>query len=256
MIKEYISKVIGNKNTKAIITLKNRLFPRNEPQYKIQFYSQFFSKNNLVFDVGANMGNRVKLFLQIGAKVVAVEPQKSCIRQLQDEFGKRIIIVKKGCGAKEEVKDFYISETDVLSSFSEDFIKKTKDGRFSCHKWEQKDSIELTTLDILISQYGMPEFIKIDVEGYEPEVLKGLTKKVPYISFEYIVPELKENLIKCIELINDMNPNAFYNYSMGESFVLSGEWVNKENFLQIISATDFDSKTDFGDVYVRNLENF
>jgi len=252
MLKEISSKIIGDQNTYALVRLKNRLFPHKEPQYKIDFYSQFFSKGDLVFDIGANMGNRIRPFLQIGAKVIAVEPQKLCVKQLEKEFGKRITIVQKGCGSKEEVKDLYISQTHVLSSFSKNFINKTKEGRFSIHEWEQKDRIELTTLDKLIDQYGVPKFIKIDVEGYEPEVLRGLTKHVPCFSFEYIVPELKDNLIACIDLVGTMNPNAYYNYSMGESLVFADNWVDKQTFLQIINAEDFDTRTDFGDVYVRN----
>jgi FkbM family methyltransferase len=257
-LKEGIEKVIGHQNTEALVTLKHKLgFPHKEPQYKIDFYSQFFSKGDLVFDVGANMGSRVRTFLQIGAKVIAVEPQAPCVKQLQREFGRSItkgdlIIVQKGCGAKEEVKDFYICETaHVKSSFSEKYINRNKDGRYSMYDWQQKESIELTTLDKLIEQYGVPKFIKIDVEGYEPEVLRGLTKKVPCLSFEYLVPELRDNLNTCMDMISTICPKAYYNYSIGESFVLDGKWVDKETFLKMANAKDFDTK-DCGDVYVRS----
>jgi len=138
------------------------------------------------------------------------------------------------------------------STFSEKFINRTKDARHSKYSWQQKESIELITLDKLIDQYGIPKFIKIDVEGFEPEVLRGLTKRVPYLSFEYQVPELKDNLIACMNLISAINPNAYYNYSTAESLEFAGNWVDKETFLQ--NAENFHTKTEFpqGDVYVRN----
>lgn len=252
MVKEVISTIVGRQNADVIAGLKKRLFPQKEPQYKIDFYSQFFWRNDLVFDIGANMGNRVRPFLQIGAKVIAVEPQKSCWKHLKNEFGNKITIVKKGCGAREEVKDFYISETNVLSSFSTEFIKATQGERFSDHEWKEKDEVELTTLDNLIQQFGIPQFIKIDVEGFEPEVLKGLSHKVPYISFEYIVPELRKNALLCIEMLSAINPGATFNYSMGESLVLAGDWLGKEEILNMISSEEFAEKSDFGDIYVRN----
>ena len=59
-------------------------------------YQSFVNKNDLCFDVGANMGNRISPLLQIGAKVVAVEPQQQCCRFLQLKFGKKITIVPRG----------------------------------------------------------------------------------------------------------------------------------------------------------------
>jgi FkbM family methyltransferase len=252
MIIKFLSKLLGHQNVKTLSLLRRRLLPIKEPQFKINFYQQFFTKGDLVFDVGANDGNRTRPFLEIGAKVIAVEPLSSCYRHLKREFGNKVVVINKGCGAKEEVKDFYVCDLDVLSTFSEEFINTTNKARFSEQKWDRKERKEIITLDKLIEQYGLPQFIKIDVEGFEPEVLKGLRQKVPYLSFEYTVPELKKNIVECVEMLSSINSNALYNYSMEETLVLAGDWLTKEKILQLIDTDEFAIKADFGDIYVKN----
>src|SRR5688572_28540682 len=57
-------------------------------QQMLEFYRQFLAPGELCFDVGANVGNRVKIFLKPGARVVAVEPQRECVRTLRAAFGR------------------------------------------------------------------------------------------------------------------------------------------------------------------------
>ena len=87
----------------------------------------------------------------------------------------------------------------------------------------------MTTLDKLIEKYGEPVFIKIDVEGFELEVLKGLTRPVKLLSYEYTVPEQIDRVIECMEQIQKVNPKIECNYSIGESmdFALE-EWQSPE----------------------------
>ena len=65
----------------------------------------------------------------------------------------------------------------TISTMSDKWIK---DGRFSNdYKWTKTQLVAVTTLDDLIKEYGSPKFCKIDVEGFEYPVLKGLTKPIP-----------------------------------------------------------------------------
>lgn len=215
------------------------------------FYAQFVAANDLCFDVGANIGNRIGPLLELGARVVAVEPQKECYEVLNENFGNRIEIVKKGLSGKEGKEDFYISDVNVVSSFSPEFIKAMKGGRFRKFKWKEKIEVEMTTLDVLINRFGSPRFIKIDVEGYELEVLKGLSNPVAMISFEYTVPELLDNVVKCIEQIEKTGAVHEYNYSVGESMDFElNTWLSIEKMKNHISEKGF-SETLFGDVYCR-----
>lgn len=214
------------------------------------FYSQFVSAGDLVFDVGANVGNRVQVFLEIGCKVVAVEPQQECINELRKKFGNSIEIVEKGLGENEEQKTLYISDTSTISSLSEEWINSVKESRFSRHQWNKTVQIELTTMEALISKYGLPKFCKIDVEGYELDVLKGLKQTVPSISLEYTVPEQTTKLLECIEYCNRLNPAYTYNYAAGEEMELQLKtFCSYSEFKKLVQDKTFQD-TGFGDIYI------
>lgn len=239
---------------------KNSLLNKNEEEQESEetlalrkiFYSQFLKSGELCFDVGANVGNRIEPMLQIGAKVIAVEPQKKCYEILNKKFGDRITIVTKGLSDKEEVKEFYISDATTISSFSKEWIDKVKETRFKYYAWNKVEKVEMTTLDNLINQYGLPAFIKIDVEGYELEVLSGLTKKVKFISFEYTVPEQTDKAIACLQKLIEINPVLTGNFSVGESMQLEkNNWMNAQEMLAFIQSKDF-IDTGFGDIYIQN----
>jgi FkbM family methyltransferase len=216
------------------------------------FYRQFVQKGALCFDVGANIGNRIEPLLSIGARVVAVEPQSSCYTFLEYKYGKQIEIVTKGLGEAEGVQEFHISESSAISSFSKDWINAVKEERFSSSNWDKSVEVEMTTLDKLIEQYGTPCFIKIDVEGFELNVLRGLSQPIKMISFEYTVPEQTEQAVKCIDQIEKNGGAIQCNYSIGESMHLEfAEWQSPESFKHFLSSDEF-IRTRFGDIYVRN----
>ncbi len=217
------------------------------------FYSQFVKSNDLVFDVGANIGNRTQPMLNIGAKIVAIEPQEKCYQILEKKFGSQIEIIKMGLGEKEESKDFYIADAHTISSFSTEWIESVKKSRFKDYKWSEPIKIKMTTLDHLISNYGTPKFIKIDVEGFEYEVLKGLTQPIDIISFEYTVPEQTQNIFNCLNQIEKYNRNIECNFSTAESMEFSLiEWLSIDEFKNLIKSSEFIS-TGFGDLYVRKI---
>src|SRR5271157_163822 len=149
-----------------------------------EFYSQFMSSKDVVFDIGANIGNRTRVFAELAGLVVAVEPQESCWEVLKTEFGgnRRVIPIREAAGAKEGTG--YLQLSGVLSSLSPSWIDAVKkSGRFSCHSWGDPYPVGMTTLDRLIKIFGVPSFVKIDVEGYEFEVLKGLSSPVGALSY-------------------------------------------------------------------------
>ena len=159
-----------------------------------EFYrNEITSLPCLVFDIGANVGNRTKVFRDIGWSVVAVDPQKSCCAALAECFAgdSNVKIVNKAIGEQPGMAQMYISSADVLSSLSKEFIEKTSSsGRFQESWWDRQEEVEIVTLEQLISEHGVPKFIKIDVEGFEHKVLDGARKLlcsrlVRYIEFEF-----------------------------------------------------------------------
>jgi FkbM family methyltransferase len=262
MIKKILKYFISDYISYRIRALKKTWFPSEKEKKRLKqdeenvkkrkfFYGSFIEKDDLCFDVGANVGNRIIPLIEIGAKIIAVEPQELCCKILKYKFGKRIRIIKKGIGAKESIEDFYLSDATVMSSFSIDWINAVKADRFKANTWTKIAKVEMTSLDMLIEKYGLPKFIKIDVEGYELNVLKGLTKPIDFISFEYTVPEQTNNAIKCLVQIENNDKNIECNYSIGESmeFVLS-EWLSVEKMKECIVSKEF-IESGFGDIYVR-----
>lgn len=252
-MKKLIKKVFGDYEMHVV----KSLFRSKEEKELIKKRSDFYmkilsSKDDIYFDVGANYGNRIEPIIGRINNIIAIEPQPACIKFLKRKYGNKITIVPKGLGKIEETKTMYISNAHTLSSFSKEWIEATKDsGRFSQYTWEEEKQIEMTTLDILINKYGQPKFIKIDVEGFELDVLQGLSQVVEYLSFEYTIPERKESIINCIDRINEIskNNNVVFNYSIGESMEWALEkWISPQEMKEEIERKSF-INSKFGDIY-------
>lgn len=220
-----------------------------------KLYSSFFTnEHDLYFDVGANMGNRIEPLVNMGIKIVAVEPQQSCVDFLNKKYADRIVVVPKGLSEKEGVLDMFIADESTISSFSQEWIESTKSsGRFKRNNWDKKVQVEITTLDKVIADHGHPKFIKIDVEGFELNVLKGLSSPVEYISYEYVMPERKQAVVDCMEQILKIagDKKVAFNYSIGESMDLFfTDWIDEQQMRAEIDSKRF-LKSSFGDVYAK-----
>jgi len=232
------------------INMENKIITLFSKSERRAFYRQFIKSGDLCFDVGANIGNRTVIFLELGAKVIAIEPQKKCYEKLIKRFGNKIELVKKGLGEKESVEKLYVSELSAISSFSKEHIDVMKEDRFKGTNWNSSVDIEMTTLDALLDKYGTPVFCKIDVEGYEYDVLKGLSKPLKTLSLEYIVPENLQVLTNCINHLNKLG-NIECNYSFAEKMNLSlSTWISGKEMLNYIQTKEF-LDTSWGDIYVR-----
>lgn len=257
ILKERLRKSLSPRLFHKLITVKNTVFPTKEyrqtREYEkrlFHFYRRFVQPGDLVFDVGANYGNRVKIFLQLKADVIAIEPQPVCVKFLTEMFGKKIRLVAKGLGDKEGTLDFYLSKDSTLSTFSREWVEIISPGRFAGSLYNGKISVPITTLDQMIAEYGNPAFIKVDVEGFEEQVISGLHYKIKNLSFEYIVPEKISSIIRCINHLGTLG-DLEVNYSAGESLEMALEqWMDKQTFEAYLASADF-LKSSAGDIYIR-----
>ena len=216
---------------------------------RLSFYQEFIEEGDLCFDIGANIGNRTQVFLALGARVVAVEPQKECAKLLELRFGNRINLVNRALGKKEGVGEIFISETSEISSLSREWISEVSKTRFKDKRWSQSEQVQLSTLDKLIDIYGVPKFCKIDVEGFEEEVLMGLSQPIPIISFEYTVPERFTSINNCLDRLTQIGEFEC-NYTMGEIMKLeSDSWISKEALINRMD--ELSTSSLFGDIYIR-----
>lgn len=221
-----------------------------------QFYAHLMGSGDLVFDVGANLGNRVEVFLRTGANVVAFEPQKFCRRHLEEKFSGNQALKIEGCalGAEKGVATIYLSEAHTVSTLSTDWIEKAKvTNRFEGVEWNGRDEVPLETLDSMIEKYGDPAFVKIDVEDYEYEVLRGLTRPLKSLSLEFAA----ESLLKTIQCLDHMErlQSCKYQISIGESmeFFLSS-WQGVDFIKQQLEELVKEEPLVWGEVYVRRSE--
>jgi len=213
-----------------------------------EFYSRFLKPGDLVFDIGANVGPRVKVFLHLGCRVIAVEPQAFCAAVLKRAFGSRITTMN--CAASDSVgsAQFYVGETQVLSSMSEEWMKRTvESGRFAGHRWGPARTVQTTTLDVLCNEFGRPAFAKIDVEGHEEPVLRGLSVPIRLVSFEFTFEHMHA-AFACLDRLEQIGSYRF-NYSPYETMEFQlAEWVKLADIRVLLSGI---GDGGWGDVYAQ-----
>jgi FkbM family methyltransferase len=161
---------------------------KKQQSREVAFYSALFPPGSLCFDVGANLGQKTEVLLDCGARVISVEPNPLCHPTLKHLFGsnKKCEIVLSAVGSTNGFIDLHVHSTDATASVRPDWDKQV----FGMDRGTTSVKTPIATLDNLIERYGRPDFLKIDVEGFEIEVLSGLSSLVPLLSFEYHAAEI------------------------------------------------------------------
>ncbi len=240
--------------------MKKQKLKMAEVRENIKFFSQFIKKGNLCFDIGANNGSLVEIFAELGGKVVAVEPQKENMLVMQKKFknNRNIILLQKALAEKDGQGELLICDHSDCSTMSKDWLSAvTGSGRLPTDqvKYQGTQPVDFITLDSLIQQFGMPDFCKIDVEGYEYNVLKGLSQPINSLSFEF-TPEFLDPSINCIKHLSKLGEFEF-NYSVMKTLKFAlPQWVSSKEMSNILLNTSFKISTGpAGDVYARNCNN-
>jgi FkbM family methyltransferase len=220
-----------------------------------RLYAPFVAREALCFDIGAHAGNRVRCWRGLGARVVAVEPQPDFVRILERLFGNdpavSIVPIAVGCEAGEA--DLLVSErTPTVTTLSRDWIERIgASPSFRGIAWRKGPTVPVTTLDALIAQFGVPAFVKIDVEGLELAVLEGLSQPVRALSFEYL-PAARDVAAACIDRLCALGRYRF-NWSVGETHrLVESKWLDAETMRKRLSTLPENARS--GDVYALRVE--
>lgn len=217
-----------------------------------RLHRSFLSAGDLAFDIGSHVGDRVASFRRLGCRVVAVEPQPLLVRVLRRLHGgdPAVTVVDAAVGAAEGRLDLHLNLANpTVATGSAAFIAAA-DGapRWEGQRWTATVPVPVTTLDALVARHGVPAFVKIDVEGLELDVLRGLSRPLPALSFEFttIQPAVA---LACIERCARLGDYAF-NAALGETQALvHAEWLDADAMRDWLRALPPEANS--GDVYAR-----
>ena len=217
-----------------------------------RFYSQFLGKGDLAFDVGAHVGDRVRTWRQLGARVVAIDPQPSMANVLRRLFGRDsdVTIEQLAVGATPGRATLHVNTgAPTLSTLSSQWMSAVQaDSRFHGTRWDETVEVDVTTLDTLIARHGVPKFCKIDVEGFELDVLNGLTRPVDALSFEYI-PVAKASAQACLRRLATLGPYRFRSSRVETMQWVERDWLSAEEMVERLEALPLMDRS--GDVYAQ-----
>ncbi|MEJ8562540.1 FkbM family methyltransferase [Yoonia sp. GPGPB17] len=214
--------------------------------------ARFVTKGDLAFDIGAHVGDRTGSFLRLGATVVAAEPQPHIFRALRLLYGKcdRANLHQTAVGAEPGKLHLHVNtDNPTITTASSDLIAAARRStQWEGQVWDSRITVNTITLDALIAQYGVPDFVKIDVEGHELEVLKGLTHRPPALSFEFTTIQ-KDVALDCLTQMRHLGDYEF-NVSLGEDHAfVNPDWADAPTLQSQIARLPM--RANSGDVFAR-----
>jgi len=218
---------------------------------QVDFYRRLLTglrQGDLIFDIGANEGFKTDLFLRLGARVVAIEPDETNQSILRERFvrfrlvRRPLVIVGKAVSDKSALETMWIdgpgSAVNTLSQKWASTLKgnKARHAHGNCGlDFTRSKIVETMTVEQLISAHGVPIFIKIDVEGYELNVIRSLRRPVPYLSFEVNLPEFRSEGLQCVEILRRLATAGKFNYAVDcEQGLALERWLSADEFLHVL----------------------
>jgi FkbM family methyltransferase len=238
-----------------MMTNRDALAAREE---ELDFYRNLlcgFRKGDLIFDIGANVGKKTDIFLRLGARVVAVEPDEQCQSVLKEKFlkfrlaARPLVIIGKAISDKQTRETMWVdgpgSALNTLNTKWVEVLRADKtrfENTGDSLTFAQQKDVETLTLEQLFSGEGVPFFVKVDVEGYERSVLRGLKRPIPFLSFEVNLPQFLPEAKECVHLLAELDAQGKFNFAADcRRGLLLDHWMGPHDFLQVLNTVTQES---------------
>jgi FkbM family methyltransferase len=144
----------------------------------------------LIFDVGLHNGEDTEFYLKKGFRVVGIEADPVLAEGCRKRFASavasgQLIIVNKAVGPEASRGTFYRNKLHShLGTLDKDYAERNV-RRFRAHS--EAIEVEVIPIDAMFSQFGVPYYLKVDIEGMDTYALSSLTQlEAPprYVSIE------------------------------------------------------------------------
>jgi FkbM family methyltransferase len=232
---------------------------------EVKFYQRTLiglAPGDLVFDVGANEGAKTDIFLRLGTRVVAIDPDEVNQEVLRHRFvkyrlvHKPVVLVAKAVTDREATETMWIdapgSAKNTLSQKWVTTLRNDADRFSERFEFAHTKRVQTVNLDHLMEVYGTPFFIKIDVEGLEPAVIRGLKRPVPFLSFEVNLPEFRPEGLECVGMLSALDRGGLFNYATDcEMGLALDRWVDAAAFAGVLESCEDPSVEVFWSTKVR-----
>lgn len=151
----------------------------NYEGHLLKTIQKYIKSGDVIFDIGANIGQYAIPFSELvgpKGKVYAFEPDYKNYSYLQFNVNINrcinVICLNYGVGGKNTEQEFF-RDTETggrKGSFKKEYVEDSFKGL--------TETVQIKKMDTLIAKFGVPDFVKIDIEGFEEEVILSLTHKL------------------------------------------------------------------------------